>query len=167
MNLCDFYFYQFFCWGLLLASQMLKLLVPSESLPVAHSVGPTRELQGGIPPLPPPRPTGEWIKTWGAIANSEDSSEAWASTGKFSKSDAEADAVDQCQVAGFHGCAVTFTYRNQCVALASPSQGRAGVAAAPNLALAENYAVSVCKKQGGLNCSVIYKDCTKPIFKKF
>ncbi|MBV6744458.1 DUF4189 domain-containing protein, partial [Xanthomonas vasicola] len=101
------------------------------------------------------------------VVQSFHSSEAWASTGKFSKSDAEADAVDQCQVAGFHGCAVTFTYRNQCVALASPSQGRAGVAAAPNLALSENDAVSVCKKQGGSNCSVIYKDCTKPIFKKF
>ncbi|WP_326520048.1 DUF4189 domain-containing protein [Xanthomonas euroxanthea] len=101
--------------------------------------------------------------------NAEDSSEAWASTGKLSKADAEADAVDQCQVAGFHGCAATFTYRNQCVALASPAstQGRAGVAAAPDTVLAENDAMSMCKKKGGVGCSVIYKDCTKPIFKRF
>ncbi|MBB5735457.1 hypothetical protein FHT08_001199 [Xanthomonas campestris] len=131
--------------------------------------GPDSGTSRGNTPPAPPRPTGEWIKTWGAIVNAEDSSEAWASIGKFSKGDAEADAIDQCQVAGHRGCAVTFTYRNQCVALASPSsaQGRAGVAGAPSIALAESDAMDMCRKKGGLDCSVIYKDCTKPVFRNF
>ncbi|MBV6843604.1 DUF4189 domain-containing protein [Xanthomonas axonopodis] len=162
-----FLFLSIFLLGFIIGIANAQTACPVGVAPGSPQCGSDSGTSRGDTPLPPPRPTGEWIKTWGAIANAEDSSEAWASTGKFSKSDAEADAVDQCQVAGFHGCAVTFTYRNQCVALASPAQGRAGVAAAPNLALAENDAVSVCKKQGGSNCSVIYKDCTKPIFKKF
>ncbi|MEA9749425.1 DUF4189 domain-containing protein [Xanthomonas campestris pv. raphani] len=142
---------------------------PAGVAPGSPQCGPDSGTSRGDVPLPPPRPTGEWIKTWGAIVNAEDSSEAWASIGKLSKDAAEADAIDQCQVAGFHGCAVTFTYKNQCVALASPSstQGRAGVAAAQNLVLAENDAMEVCREKGGSACSVIYKDCTKPIFRKF
>ncbi|ENZ95728.1 DUF4189 domain-containing protein [Xanthomonas fragariae] len=137
--------------------------------PGSPQCGPDSGTSRGDSPMPPPRPIGEWIKTWGAIVNAEDSSEAWASTGKTSKKDAEADAIDQCQVAGFHGCTVTFTYRNQCVALASPSstQGRSGVAGGPSMALAEGDAIDMCRKKGGSNCSVIYKDCTKPIFKNF
>ena len=142
---------------------------PAGVAPGSPQCGPDSGTSRGDVPLPPPRPTGEWIKTWGAIVNAEDSSEAWASIGKLSKDAAEADAIDQCQVAGFHGCVVTFTYKNQCVALASPSstQGRAGVAAAQNLVLAENDAMEVCREKGGSACSVIYKDCTKPIFRKF
>ncbi|MCC4635326.1 DUF4189 domain-containing protein [Xanthomonas dyei] len=157
------------CWLVLLGVADAQTACPVGVAPGSPQCGSDSGTSRGDVPLPPARPTGEWIKTWGAIVNAEDSSEAWASTGKLSKGDAEADAVDQCQVAGFHGCAVTFTYRNQCVALASPAsnQGRAGVAAAPDTGLAENDAMSMCKKQGGAGCSVIYKDCTKPIFKRF
>ncbi|WP_080953822.1 DUF4189 domain-containing protein [Xanthomonas phaseoli] len=142
---------------------------PNGVAPGSPQCGPDSGTSRGDSPTPPPRPTGEWIKTWGAIANAEDSSEAWASIGKFSKGDAEADAIDQCQSAGFHGCEITFTYRNQCVALASPSSAhdQAGVASAPNIALAESDAMGMCRKKGGSGCSVVYKDCTKPVFRKF
>ncbi|GFM81380.1 hypothetical protein PSCICN_20720 [Pseudomonas cichorii] len=80
--------------------------------------------QSGSAPAPP-RPTGEWIKTWGAIVNSRHTSQAWAAVGQMSKSDAEKDAIDQCQSAGFQECYVTFTYMNQCVALATPVSGGA------------------------------------------
>ncbi|UKE67146.1 DUF4189 domain-containing protein [Xanthomonas graminis] len=117
----------------------------------------------------PPRPTGEWIKTWGAIANADNTNEAWASVKMLSKKDAEDDALDQCRSAGYKGCVVTFTYRNQCVAIASPNNGRTqgGVAGRADLALAKTAAVEICEKNGGSGCSVIYSDCTDPVFKKF
>lgn len=111
----------------------------------------------------PPRPTGEWLKTWGAIVHADGTSEAWASTGMLSEKEAEMDAIDQCQSAGFKNCIVTFTYRNQCVAAAAP----VGVASGPDLSAAKRDVIAACEKKTGRSCSVIYTDCTKPIFKKY
>ncbi|TWQ48723.1 DUF4189 domain-containing protein [Xanthomonas vasicola] len=117
----------------------------------------------------PPRPTGEWIRTWGAIVGAGSSSQAWASIGKLSKKDAEADALDQCESAGVKDCSVEFTYRNQCVAVASASSAntKTGIGGAPEISTAKNNALHICEKNGGSDCSVIYSDCTKPIFKKY
>ncbi|UKE60833.1 DUF4189 domain-containing protein [Xanthomonas translucens pv. poae] len=111
----------------------------------------------------PPRPTGEWLKTWGALVRADDTTQVWASTGMLSEEKAEMDAADQCESAGFKGCKVYFTYENQCVAVASPL----GAASGPDLSIAEKDAISVCKRKSGASCSVIYRDCTKPIFKKY
>lgn len=111
----------------------------------------------------PPRPTGEWLKTWGALAHADDTTQVWASTGMLSKDEAEGDAIDQCQTAGFKGCKIYFTYRNQCVVVVSP----VGVASGPDLPITESDAISACKEKFSGNCSVIYRDCTKPIFKKY
>ncbi|MXV07283.1 DUF4189 domain-containing protein [Xanthomonas sp. LMG 9002] len=118
---------------------------------------------------PPPRPTGEWIKTWGAIVNADSKEEAWASSRMLSKEQAEDDALDQCKSAGYKGCVVTFTYRNQCIAVSSPSSGpiQGGIAGRADLATAKSAAVDICKKNGGSGCSVIYSDCSEPVFKKF
>lgn len=111
----------------------------------------------------PPRPTGEWLKTWGALVRADNTTQVWASTGMLSKEDAEMDAADQCESAGFKGCKTYFTYRNQCVAVVSP----VGIASGPNISTAENDAISACKRKSDAGCSVIYRDCTKPIFKKY
>ncbi|WP_372372390.1 DUF4189 domain-containing protein [Xanthomonas sp. NCPPB 1638] len=87
----------------------------------------------------------------------------------MSKKSAEEDALDQCNSAGFTGCYITFTYMNQCVALASTASGNAesGISSASNIALASENALTTCRNNGGVTCSVIYKDCTKPFFRRY
>ncbi|WP_330997144.1 DUF4189 domain-containing protein [Xanthomonas sontii] len=137
--------------------------------PVGAQAGSAQCLPDDEMSAPPPRPTGEWIKTWGAIVNADSTQEAWASSRMLSKEQAEDDALDQCRVAGYKGCTVTFTYRNQCVAISSPSSGatQGGIAGRADLAKAKSAAVGICKKNGGSGCSVIYSECSKPIFKNF
>ncbi len=65
----------------------------------------------------PPRPTGEWIKTWGALVSSNTAHGAWTSKGKFSKGDAVSDALGRCQATGAPDCHIDSTYFNQCVAV--------------------------------------------------
>nr|WP_080376630.1 DUF4189 domain-containing protein [Stenotrophomonas pavanii] len=69
---------------------------------------------GGCAPIPAggsgaesPRPTGRWIKTWGAIALSP-SGASGASTGKKSKSLAAKEAEAVCAQEGASGCKVAF-----------------------------------------------------------
>ncbi|MFC6838721.1 DUF4189 domain-containing protein [Xanthomonas theicola] len=128
---------------------------------VAHSQTrcPTGVQAGSAQCLPdaeevsPPRPTGEWIKTWGAIANAVDTSKAWASIGMMSEKDARVDALDQCQSAGYKGCVVIITYRNQCVAMASPASGDgdSGMASAQDISIAKKNAINMCKKMEAQN----------------
>ncbi|WP_312308037.1 DUF4189 domain-containing protein [Stenotrophomonas indicatrix] len=49
-------------------------------------------------PSPPPRPLGEWIRTWGGVAVSPTTSDAGVSTGQLSKKAAERDAMAKCAV---------------------------------------------------------------------
>ncbi len=71
------------------------------------------------------RPTGYWVKTWGAIAMG--SGDGWNSlgvtTGKASKSGAEADALRRCSSDGVKDCRIGFVYKNQCAAVASHRWG--------------------------------------------
>lgn len=124
--------------------------------------------RGDLPP-PPPRPTGEWLKTWGAIVNAQGTSQAWASTRMMSKKAAEEDALDQCVTAGFKGCEVTFTYRNQCAAVATSKSSpvKSGISSGPDLSFTKKDAVQLCSERGGAGCHVIYTDCSEPLFRKF
>lgn len=135
---------------------------PGGVAPGSPQCGPDSGTSRGAAPAAP-RWTGEWIKTWGAIAHADNTAQAWASTGMLSKRDAERDAVDQCQSAGFTGCQATFTYMNQCVAIASPR----GISSAVDIPTAERNAITTCKQAGGVDCSVIYSDCTKAKFQPY
>lgn len=117
----------------------------------------------------PPRPIGEWIKTWGSIVTSAGSSEAWVSIGKLSQEDADTEALEDCRRSGVSDCKVLLSYRNQCSALATSSvaTNRTAAAGAPTTSLAKGDALRECGRQGGRECSVIYSECTEPIFKKF
>ncbi len=79
---------------------------------------------GGCAPIPAggsgaesPRPTGRWIKTWGAFAASP-SGIAGAASGWRKKVDAGSAAVRSCSDAGGRDCQVKFTYKNQCATAA-------------------------------------------------
>src|SRR6185437_1184711 len=84
-------------------------------------------------PSPPPRPLGEWIRTWGGVAVSPTTSDAGVSTGQLSKKAAERDAMAKCADRGARDCKVSVTYFNQCMSWVVPSaaQGMAGLELVP------------------------------------
>lgn len=122
-------------------------------------------------PTPPPRPTGEWIRTWGGVAVSSTTSDAGVSTGKLSKRDAEQDAIAKCSSSGARDCKVSVTYFNQCVSWVIPrgrtGKGRSGIGTGPTLERAESLAQGICENDKPGACEVVYSDCTEPLFKKY
>lgn len=141
---------------------------PAGVAPGSPQCGPDSGTSRGDIPAPPSRPTGEWIKTWGSIAGSDSRGEAWTSTGKFSKSEAETEALKQCQAAGLSDCIITLTYRNQCVSMASPpGDGKSATVAAKSKDIANKDALKICKDKNDGKCSVIYSACTDPIFREY
>ncbi|WP_329848352.1 DUF4189 domain-containing protein [Stenotrophomonas hibiscicola] len=135
------------------------------------SGAPSSTSSGGISELPANSPTGRWIKTWGAIAESRSTQDAGASTGLRSQLAAEQEALRKCSSTGAADCSVSLAYRNQCVAWVIPSgkTGRGmsalGRGATPEMALI--MAHSKCKNDVGGKCAVLYENCTKPIFEEF
>ncbi|MBB5875798.1 DUF4189 domain-containing protein [Xanthomonas sp. 3498] len=116
----------------------------------------------------PARPTGEWIKTWGAIVMSDSGQEGWSSVGKFSKDDAVQDALEKCHAVGVTDCSVKMTYFNQCVAIANPSRGvGSDITAAKDEKVAGQLASEACNKRTGSQCFVKFTECTVPFFKKY
>ncbi|WP_080274820.1 DUF4189 domain-containing protein [Pseudomonas syringae] len=127
-----------------------------------------------------PRPTGEWIKTWGAIAvGSVDSTTIYGiTTGKLSKSDAEEDSLKRCSSRAKDNCNVAFTYHNQCVAIAEPqinglplTDGLIKFISAATIAEASTEASKRCielnKKVPNTTCKVVYTACTEPLFYRY
>jgi len=127
-----------------------------------------------------PTPSGEWIRTWGAISvGSVDSTTIYGvNTGKLSKSEAEEDSLRRCSSRAGDSCKVYFTYYNQCVAIAEPQVGGlpapSGVirfisAATISQASSESSKRCVDYNKGiaGAKCKVIYTACTEPIFRQF
>ncbi len=114
----------------------------------------------------PARPTGEWIKTWGAIAHSRTTGEAGSAVGKLSEGEAEQAALRQCAIEGTSDCKVSLTYYNQCAALvASDSQSffQASVSERRSIKLAKES----CEESNSGTCKVIYSECTEPIFWRY
>ncbi len=124
--------------------------------------------QSQLPP-PPPRPTGQWIKTWGALAGGTNG-QAGFSVGGLTKADAERDAVVRCTSDGGQNCRPTFAYYNQCVAVlqAISNPVRDTIQGAQSVEVAEELAAPVCSAEnGGGKCAVVYSACTDPIFRRF
>jgi len=118
----------------------------------------------------PPRPSGKWIETWGAIAG-DGNENLGVSTGKLKKADAQQDAVEKCEAESQKNCSVLYVYLNRCAAIAEPEHmGNIirSFAAGPSIEVASRNAISFCnKKNNGSQCKVIYTDCTEPLFQKF
>ncbi|WDK02767.1 DUF4189 domain-containing protein [Xanthomonas campestris] len=115
---------------------------------------------------PPPRPTGEWIKTWGAIAGSDNTGEVGTTVGKLSESDAKQAAIRQCALGGADDCRVDLVYHNQCAAFAI-SQSETFFQASPTEQRAINLVKKVCEESNSGSCKVRYSGCSEPIFKKY
>ncbi len=136
--------------------------------------------QNQAAPQGSPRPTGYWVKTWGAIAMG--AGDGWNSfgvtTGKASKSEAEADALKRCVSNGVKDCRIGFVYKNQCAAVAEPQVGGKGYldgptsfAAAGDEEAASGVAMERCERENhsvtGMQCKVIYTACSKAVFKRY
>lgn len=115
-----------------------------------------------------PKPTGYWIKTWGAISMAP-SGASGTVVGRHSKSEAGKDAVDQCKASGAQGCRVSFTYKNQCAAAAIAGSGFTGTrfGSGATEEIAQKVAIDDCVKHGGQACEAVYSACTEPEFKKY
>lgn len=87
---------------------------------------------------PPPPPTGEWIKTWGAVAQGSLNGDTGVAVGQLTKEEAEAEAVRQCLRWGGGGCKPALVYYSQGAAIANPDGGNNAArfvsAASPELA---------------------------------
>ncbi|PPU69030.1 hypothetical protein XpiCFBP4643_05640 [Xanthomonas pisi] len=122
--------------------------------------------------ISPPRtvPTGRWIKTWGAIASSP-SSGGGSSVGKFSKAEAEREALEHCSEQGVSDCKVALTYRNQCVAFAFPLSGKGGnsIDTGKTIAIASRDAKDKCESGAGSDakCQIIYSAYSEPFFERY
>ncbi|WP_355603926.1 DUF4189 domain-containing protein [Xanthomonas cannabis] len=160
--------YPFF-WSLLLLSG--SLYAEGNCPPGSYPIGGQGAM--GCAPIPAggqggPAPTGEWRKTWGAVAMSKVGDGAiGVSSGFVSKSQAKIDALEKCQQLTDKGCKIEVYYKNQCLAIAQPSQG--GVVTwgtGPTEARAESEARGGCSSNGK-SCGVLFKGCTDPVFRKY
>ncbi|WP_082028731.1 DUF4189 domain-containing protein [Xanthomonas sacchari] len=115
----------------------------------------------------PARPTGEWIKTWGALVSSNQGHGAWTSKGKFIEDEAVQDALGRCKATGVSDCNVDSTYFNQCVAVVSSVQRELSISKGPSESIAKKVALKDCQRRGNSQCAVEFSDCTDPIFKKY
>ncbi|WP_407315358.1 DUF4189 domain-containing protein [Pseudomonas sp. nanlin1] len=155
------------CWLLaLLASHSAvgQTACPAGVAPGSPQCGPDSGTSRGEPPAP--RYTGEWIKTWGALAKNAGGDVGFA-MGKYSKKEAESEAVQRCESFDSGSCKVFEVIYNQCVAAATPPSGATGVAVAGSKERASELAKETCEKTSGQSCRTILAECSKPVFEKF
>ncbi|WIH03645.1 DUF4189 domain-containing protein [Xanthomonas translucens pv. graminis] len=114
----------------------------------------------------PARPTGEWIKTWGALAASNEAHGSWSTTGKFTEEDARRDVLDRCYETGASDCGVITTYFNQCIAAVGSGESGISIGKGKDESAAKSFALKECGKHGG-GCVVKFSECTDPFFKKY
>ncbi|MCS3810061.1 DUF4189 domain-containing protein [Xanthomonas sp. 4461] len=128
----------------------------------------------------PAQPTGEWVKTWGAIAmGSIDSITSYGvTTGKRTKAEAETDALRRCASHGEKNCSVGLTYENQCAVIVEPqvdgkplSGGFVRFIGRKTIRAASDDALAICKKDNSkvtnANCKIVYTACSEPFFQDF
>ncbi|MCP3046280.1 DUF4189 domain-containing protein [Xanthomonas euvesicatoria pv. allii] len=117
-----------------------------------------------------PRPSGKWLKTWGAIAG-DGGNNLGVSTGKLKKEDAQQVALMKCKESSQNDCSILFSYKNQCTAVSQPKEpGKiiTGISADASIEVASKNAVALCRKNNhGADCYIVYTACTEPVFKEF
>ena len=124
---------------------------------------------------PPSTPLGEWINRFGAMATDIDGAgNIGVAERKFSREEAENEAIAQCRSLGSRQCRVMFYYANQCASLAEPYRGdkpAGGLTSpgvGPDTAASSKNALARCSdKNQGASCKVVYSSCSKPDFRKY
>jgi hypothetical protein len=117
------------------------------------------------------QPNGRWIKTWGAIYQSDATGAMGASVGKRTKAEAEKEAKDRCTTYGASDCMALIAYKNQCVAYAYPKKssggGRVSAVRGPTKEVASTEVLKLCAARNENQCEVLYSDCTEPLFHSY
>ncbi|NUF64528.1 DUF4189 domain-containing protein [Acinetobacter bereziniae] len=119
-------------------------------------------------PNAPPVNTAYWKKTWGAMAESQDSPIIGTATGHFTRRAASNEAMTKCKNSGGSACKIVFTYHNQCSVMAQPPNDHDSVQVAYQSAAtiqeATKLALPFCSKlNNGKTCEVFYSNCTAPV----
>lgn len=116
----------------------------------------------------PPRPSGEWLTTWGAVAQSPTSDLVGTAANKRSERAAESEALRICASEGAKDCKTSLTYYNQCVAFSVPNsgKGRGSVNTAVDLPTAKKDALDSCSDTGGGRCVIPHTECSEPVFRE-
>ena len=117
----------------------------------------------------PPRPTGEWITTWGALAGALEGKQGGASVSELTEREARRKAVEDCEKRAGGRCKVEFVYHQQCVAAVVSELESTGTiyVSEATVEAATELALGDCRKAGGKQCRSIYSACTVPYFKKY
>ncbi|MCQ2996438.1 DUF4189 domain-containing protein [Pseudomonas syringae] len=164
----DIYMLRFGLLSALLLIPALPVLAqtacPSGVAPGSPQCGPDSGTSRGE--APPPRPTGEWLKTWGAVAVAGNG-DAGVSSGRMTKKLAEQAAVDSCEGLDSGKCTVSMAFFNQCVAAADSGKGQGSIFGAASIEEASRLATDQCEKNSGTSCRITLSKCTDPIFKKY
>ncbi|ATS63186.1 MULTISPECIES: DUF4189 domain-containing protein [Xanthomonas] len=155
----------FMSFGLIDCS-LAQTACPVAVAPGSPQCGPDSGTSRGDIPAPAPRPTGEWIKTWGTIAGSNATGETGAVVGKLTREEAESAALRLCREGGATDCKVNLVFRNQCAALVATTN-KSFFQSAESDSIAIRLARSDCNKYDGGDCKVIYSGCSDPIFRKY
>lgn len=118
-----------------------------------------------LPPQEQPamRPPPErWMERWGAIATDGPAGILGVATSMPSQSEAEQQAMIDCQLKGGKQCKLDGSYSNQCTAVVVGSKGYS-----VNLGLSVDAAVqkgmTKCSSTGGSGCHVYYSACSLPV----
>lgn len=112
--------------------------------------------------------------TFGALAKAGDDRQFAFSVGRYSASEAAAEAMAKCREQSGKDCTVVRTFCNQCVTLASPagqerlpaSLSKAAMATETTSADSRRVAVAGCEKIYGGKCRVNYMACASPSRRK-
>jgi len=117
----------------------------------------------------PPQPLGEWLTRWGSVAESPTSSLVGTSSNESSERRAVAAAIKKCAAEGAKDCKSSVTYYNQCVAFAVPSSGKGqgSLDTAVDAGTVAGNAIEHCNDTGGGKCTIVYSECSLPVFRKF
>lgn len=159
---------RFRLFSILLLTSSLPVLAqtacPSGVAPGSPQCGPDSGTSGGD--APPPRPTGEWLKTWGAVAVASNG-DAGVSSGRMTKQLAEQAAIASCEGLDSGKCTVSMAFFNQCVAAADSGKGQGSLFGAASIEEASRLATDQCEKNAGAQCRITLSKCTDPIFRKY
>ncbi|MEA9729045.1 DUF4189 domain-containing protein [Xanthomonas campestris] len=115
--------------------------------------------------IAPPKPTGKWTMTWGALA-ANSAGDIGLASGKISKEDAAAEAVSRCEEYDAGKCVAKHFFYNQCISVARANSGKSVTVTGPK-ERAPVLAVKECEENSGSSCSILVTECSKPIFEKF
>ena len=134
-------------------------------IPGAQGSGPGSSVSAPAPP----RPTGEWITTWGALAGAVEGKQGGASVSELTEREARRKAIEDCEKRAGGRCKVEFVYHQQCVAAVVSELESTGTKYVSDATVeaATEIALEDCRKAGGKQCRSIYSACAVPYFKKY